>query len=109
MCAPQDGVVICDVNSDLMVRRRIAPSRTMWPDCCLKLKSGNWSSLSPSAKADDPVLESKSRGVLDHPLSRVMTPTDSIRMASMPMLPLAPLAGRGRRRREAKSPGEGDY
>jgi hypothetical protein len=32
------------------------------------------------------VMESKSRGVLDHPLSRVMTATDSKRMASMPLV-----------------------
>jgi len=32
------------------------------------------------------VIESKSRGVLDHPLSRVMTATDSNRMASMPLV-----------------------
>jgi hypothetical protein len=32
------------------------------------------------------VMESKSRGVLDHPLSRVMTATDSNRMASMPLV-----------------------
>ena len=31
MCAPQDEVVTCDVNSDLMVRRRTAPSRTTRP------------------------------------------------------------------------------
>jgi hypothetical protein len=39
------------------------------------------------------MMESKSRGVLDHPLSRVMTATDSIRMASMPLLHLARLRG----------------